>query len=70
MVELMYEWICVAWDMMSPDTVMKGFKTGISNTPNRSEDDMLWHGNIDDEIIRSKSGSASNGEMVSDNDSD
>lgn len=43
--ELVCEWICAAWDMISPDVILKSFKkTGISSELDGTEDDAIWNG--------------------------
>jgi len=38
------DWILAAWESVKPETIVKGFlKCGISNSLDRSEDDMLWN---------------------------
>ena len=46
--------IITAWECVSPEVTMKGFKKCcISTAVDETEDDMLWNGNEEDGDVRS-----------------
>ena len=49
-------WIVTAWQSISPEVIVKGFKKCcISNTMDETGDDMLWNGSVEDGNVRSES---------------
>ena len=47
-------WIITAWQCISPEVTVKGFKNCcISNAVDVSDDDMLWNGSEEDGNVRS-----------------
>jgi hypothetical protein len=48
-------WIIMAWQHISPEATMKGFKKCCtSNAVDGTDDDMLWNDNEEDEDVRSE----------------
>ena len=48
-------WIITAWQCISPEVTVKGFKNCcISNAVDVSDDDMLWNGSEEDGNVRSQ----------------
>jgi hypothetical protein len=48
-------WIITAWQGISPEVIVKGFKKCcISNTMDETCDDMLWNGSVEDGNVRSE----------------
>ena len=48
-------WILIAWQCISPEVIVNGFKKcRISNAVDETDDDMLWNGSEDDGHIRSE----------------
>jgi hypothetical protein len=48
-------WIIMAWQCISPEVILKGFKKCcISNAMDRTDDDMLWNESAEDGNVRSE----------------
>jgi hypothetical protein len=48
-------WIIMAWQCISPEVIVKGFKKCcISNAMDGTYDDMLWNGSEEDRNVRSE----------------
>jgi len=48
-------WIITAWQHVSPEVTVKGFKMRcISNPTDESDDDILWNGSEEDGNVRSE----------------
>jgi hypothetical protein len=53
-VTILCQWILTAWQRISPEVIVKGFKKCcISNAMDGSEDDVLWNDSEEDENVRS-----------------
>jgi len=50
-------WIITAWQCISPEVIVKGFKKcHISSAVDETDDDMLWNGSAEDGNVRSWGG--------------
>jgi hypothetical protein len=48
-------WIIKAWQCISPEVILKGFKKcNISNAADETDDETLWHGNEEDGNVQSE----------------
>jgi hypothetical protein len=63
-------WIITAWQHVSPEVTVKGFKMcWISNRTEETDDDMLWNGSEEDGTVRSEC-EEDEGTVCEDGDSD
>jgi hypothetical protein len=53
-VTILCQWILLAWQCISPEVTMKGFKCCISNAMDGSKDDVLWNDRKEDRNVRSE----------------